>query len=99
LLMAIPQIETVRQADDALATLRIVTEHHPALVLLDTESFSGEFPEMIRTIKIGASQSRCLALANDVQQQREAQAAGADAALVKGFPAAKLFKTIEDLLP
>jgi DNA-binding NarL/FixJ family response regulator len=99
LLMVMPQIETVRQTDDALATLRIAMEYRPALVLLDAEAFNGEFPEMIRTIKAGVKQSRCLILANDVQQQQKARAAGADVALVKGFPAAKLFKAIEDLLP
>ena len=99
LLMAMPRIETVRQANDALATLRIVVEHRPALVLLDTESFNSEFPEMIKKIKTEGNQSRCLVLVDDVQQQQEAQAAGADVVLVKGFPAVKLFTIIRDLLP
>jgi len=42
--------------------------------------------------------NRCIALADDVHQQQEAEAAGADVVLLKGFPAARLIATIEGLL-
>ena len=39
-----------------------------------------------------------LVLADDVWQQLEARSAGADVALLKGFPANKLFDVIDDLV-
>jgi hypothetical protein len=42
--------------------------------------------------------TRCLALADCVEQKEEAESAGADAVLIKGFTAAKFTATIEELL-
>jgi hypothetical protein len=43
--------------------------------------------------------ARCIFLANDVQQHQEAEAAGADAVLLEGFPAGRLVAAIVRLLP
>ena len=53
----------------------------------------------VRRAKARWPQARCILLANDVQQHQEAEAAGADAVLLKGFPAARLVATIVGLLP
>jgi DNA-binding NarL/FixJ family response regulator len=98
MLTIMPQIETVDQASDAWSALRAVGACRPALVLLDVSLANDEITNLVELIKAEGPQSRCLVLADDVQQQREAQSAGADVALVKGFPAAKLFETIEELL-
>ena len=98
MLTMMPQIETINQVDDALSVLRVNAEHHPALVLLDVNLSGNEASTVVREIKGSDSPSRCLVLADNVQQQQEAQAAGADVALLKGFPAAKLFETIKELL-
>jgi DNA-binding NarL/FixJ family response regulator len=98
LMTAIPQIEIVARADDASAVVRLVTEYRPSLVLLDTSLVGNEAWTMLRQIKAEWPQARCTVLADNVQQQQEATAAGADAVLLKGFPAARLVATIEKLL-
>jgi DNA-binding NarL/FixJ family response regulator len=91
-------LNIVGHADDSAAALRMVIEQRPALVLLDTNLPGEGVPSVLKRIKANGSQSRCLVLADSVQQQREAQAAGADVALLKGFPAVELFESVEELL-
>lgn len=98
LVTAVPQIGSVDLVDDGLSALKVVTEHQPALVLLDTNLPEDEIPTVLRRIKARWPQTRCLVLADDGQQQQAAQAAGADDVLLKGYPAARLFVTIEELL-
>jgi DNA-binding response OmpR family regulator len=94
-------IDGVSLADDSASALRMVSERHPGLVLLDTNLPGEEVTALLKRIKADAngSQSRCLVLADNFRQRREARSAGADAALVKGFPTAELFEVIEELLP
>lgn len=98
LLKTMPGIDIIGHADDGSSALRMITERQPALVLLDTNLPGEMFFTLLKRIKGNGFHSRCLVLVDDVQQRREAQAAGADAVLVKGFPAAKLFETMEKLL-
>jgi DNA-binding NarL/FixJ family response regulator len=98
LLKTVPGIEIVGQADDSASALRMVTEHHPMLVLLDTNLPGEGVSTVVRQIKANGSQSRCLVLAGDAWQQREARDAGADVALLKGFPAARLVEAVGELL-
>ena len=97
-LMSLPQIEIVRLVEDAPSALRVVTEYNPALVLVDTNLADNGVLNISRQIKVEGFQSRCLILTDNIQQQQEAIAAGADTVLVKGIPAAKLFEIIEELL-
>jgi DNA-binding NarL/FixJ family response regulator len=98
LLKMVCGINIVGSADDSASSLKMISEHHPALVLLDTNLPGEETTTVLKRIKANGSQSRCLVLADNFRQQREAKSAGADAALVKGFPTAKLFEIIEGLL-
>ena len=99
LLTAIPQVESSKEVDDASSALRIVKEHHPALVLISTDLSGDEVWDLLRQIKAERPQTRSILLVNDVQQQRLAQAAGADGVLFEGSPASKLSATIKHLLP
>lgn len=99
LLTAIPQIEIVDQANDIPSARRTALERHPALVLLDSDSTGGEIWLTVRRAKTAWPQAGCVFLANDVQQHQVAEAAGADATLLKGFPAPRLIATIVRLLP
>ena len=99
LLIALPQIGCVRQANDTPSALEAVTEHRPSLAFLDGSLSGDQAWAVLRQIKTEWPQTRCIALADNGRQQREAQAAGADAVLIKGFPAAKLFETVDRLLP
>ena len=99
LLTTIPCISTVRQADDTPSALQVVTESYLDVVLLDA-FLSGEGDwAVLRDIKARSPRTRCIVLVDSGRQQREARAAGADAALLKGFPARSLVATIERLLP
>lgn len=99
LLRAMPQIEIVDEADDSPSALRMITKHHPALLLLDSDLPGDEVSTELGRIKTEEPQIRCIVLADNPQQQQVANAAGADGVLLKGFPAAKLFETIERLFP
>ena len=98
LLTVVPCAAAVNQVGDASSTLRAVNETQPDLVLLDAGMPGVKVTEIVARIKAGGSQSKCLVLADDVQQMRLALAAGADAALVKGTPATALIETIEGLV-
>jgi DNA-binding NarL/FixJ family response regulator len=96
---AMPQLEVVDEAGDASMALRIVDEHRPDLVLLDADLPGNQAWAVLKHIKAGCPHTHCIVLADDVQQQKEAETLGADAVVLKGTPPAKLVAAIEGLLP
>ncbi len=99
LLMTVPQIKAVIQMSNVSPVMAAIARHHPILVLLDTKFTNGNGRStMVKLIKAEGTQSRCLVLADNIQQQQQATIAGADVVLFKGFPAVRLFDTIEELL-
>ena len=99
LLLATPQIADVRQVDDASSVLERVEALGPDLVLLDTEPLGERAWAVLNQIKTQAPHCRCIALICSAQHQPDAQAAGADEVLIKGFPAGRLSAAVERLLP
>ena len=99
LVSAIPQIKVVGEAADAALAIRTVSEHCPDLVLLDTCLPDREAWRALECIKSGCPRTRCIVVADDVEQRREAEALGADAVLVKGTPPEKVIAAIERMLP
>jgi DNA-binding NarL/FixJ family response regulator len=98
LMSAIPQIDRIDEVDGASLALTRAREQRLAVVLLGTYSLGDEIWRTLRQIKAQWPKVRCVVLAENDQQQREAQAAGADAVFLNGFPAARLVSTIESLL-
>lgn len=98
LLTAMPQIRQVDSTDDAVTALDRFANPPPNLILMDTNLASNGLSLTLRQIKDRWPQARCLILADDVRQQYIARKAGADSALLKGYPTAQLFATIERLL-
>jgi DNA-binding NarL/FixJ family response regulator len=98
LLTTVPQIELVGQVDNAPSALKMVAERRPAVVLLNPDLPGDEVWTVLKGIKAEGSQTRCIVLADNIQQQQVAKAAGADYALLKGFAATRLLRTIESLL-
>lgn len=98
LMAAIPQIGIVDEANDISSAWRTALQHRPTLVVLDSDTAGGEIWLAVRRAKALWPQAECIFLADDVQQHQAAEAAGADAALLKGFPAARLVATIVRLL-
>jgi DNA-binding NarL/FixJ family response regulator len=98
MLLLMPQVECVKQVSDASLVPGAIKEHRPVLVLLDGSLPRNGVSPVVKAIKENGYQGRCLVLANDVQQQQEAESAGADVALVKGFPAARLLEIVKELM-
>jgi DNA-binding NarL/FixJ family response regulator len=98
LMTTMPQIEVVGEASSASAALQMVAQHRPDLVLLDTDLPGSESCSLLKQIKSDWPATRCIALANDVSQQQDAEASGADFALIKGFQPAQLITAVDRLL-
>jgi DNA-binding NarL/FixJ family response regulator len=94
-----PQIEVLAETSDPSALLRMGAEIQPHVVLLDASLPEEQICAALRQIKEEWSQTRSIVLVESSQQQQDVQAAGADVALLKGYPAAKLIAAIEGLLP
>ena len=87
-------INAVLVAEEASQALRMVKDHHPNLVLLD--SHLPQALMVLEQIKNKWPQTRCLALVGSVEQERTFKEA--DAVLLEGFSPSSLMATIEDLL-
>lgn len=98
LLTATPEVGLVHHANDSQSALRMVEERCPDLVVIDLNSSSEDLPGALARIRTICPRSRCLALADHTDQQREVESAGADVAVLKGFPAWKLATVIKRLL-
>lgn len=98
LLTTIPRLEIVGQADDSSSALKMVAEHHPTLVLLDSTLLDDEVKAMVKQIKTRWPQIRCIVLAGNPEQQQIVRSAGADDVLLKAYPAANLLASLEKLL-
>ncbi len=99
LMTTMPQIEILAETSDPSALLRMGTEIQPHVVLLDADLPEEQVCAALRQINKEWSQTRSIVLVKDSQQQQTVQAAGADVALLKGYPAAKLIAAIEGQLP
>ena len=98
LMTTIPQIEILAETTDPSALLRMGAEIQPDVVLLDADLPGEQVWSALREIREEWSQTRSIVLVEDSQQQEKAQAAGADIALIKGYPAARLIAAIGRLL-
>lgn len=100
LLDAMPQIGPVEAAvslDEAICGTAPGWPY--SLVLLDGMVASDSTWLAVRRVKEYWPGSRCIVLTEIAAQQVEADAAGADAVLANGFPAARLVAAIVRLLP
>ncbi len=98
LLMATPLIGQVHQADDEPSALSVVQSLRPRLVLLDSNLPQGGPWTLLQQLKTDHPGSRSVVLVCNLGEQARAEAAGADVALLRGFPAERLFQVIEELL-
>jgi len=98
LMTTMPQIEILAETSDPSALLRMGAGIKPDVVLLDASLPQEQVWPALQQIKEEWSQTRSIVLVEDSQQQQKAQAAGADVALLKGYPATRLVATIEGLL-
>ena len=98
LMTTMPQIEILAEANDPSALLRMGDTMQPDIVLLDASLPEHEVWAALKQIQDEWSQTRTIVLVGNSQQQQQAREAGADVALLQGFPAAKLAAVIEGFL-
>ena len=98
LMTTMPQIEIVAEADAPSALLRMGDRIQPDIVLIDASLPEHEVWAALQQIQSEWSQTHTIVLAEDSKQQKQALEAGADVALLKGFPAAKLAAVMESFL-
>jgi DNA-binding NarL/FixJ family response regulator len=99
LVTAMPQIETVRDADEVTSALTMASAPSPELVLMESTPGGKDVWITVRRVKARWPLARCICLVNDVNQRQEAESAGADVVLLEGFPAGRLVAAIVRLLP
>jgi DNA-binding NarL/FixJ family response regulator len=98
LMTTMPQIEILAETSDPSALLRMGAGIQPDVVLLDASLPEEQVWAALRQIKEEWRHTRSIVLVEDSQQEQEIEAAGADVALLKGYPAARLIATIEELM-
>ena len=98
LMTTMDQVNAVLIAEDGASALRMIAQHRPALVVIETDLPTDEGHVLLREIRARWPQTRCIALVEDIEQQQEAESAGADEALIVGFPPARFIAAIEELL-
>ena len=97
LLRTMPQIKTVSKVDDIPTILKMIGEYRPDLILLYTDLPQEESWQILEYLS-GDPRIKCLVLTDTKQQQRKAEAHGADVALIIGFKAVELFEITASLL-
>lgn len=98
LLTTMPQIQAVVLAEERFLALKMISEHRPALAVLDMGLLGAEAQTLLQKIKTDWPRTQCIVLVDDVGQQQAAQTVGMESVLVKGFLPTKLITTIEELL-
>ncbi len=98
LLQIMPRLKVAGVASHSFSAMQMLVRYNPGLVLLDVDLPDNQAWVLLKQMQLTRPQTRCLFLANSIEQQRAARAAGANAALLKGFEAMELFTTLEKLL-
>jgi len=98
LMNTLPQITKVAETSDMLSLSRMGSQNQPSLVLLETSCSEGNTREALDRINMEWPATRTVALVDNAAQQRDAESAGADVVLFKGFRAASLIGVVEELL-
>ena len=98
LLEATGKIGHISQADDGPAALTVIGQLCPQVAVLDCNIPASDLPTLLTRIKAECPETKCLVLVDGVEQQLEAESAGADVTVLKGFPAARLGQTLSRLL-
>ncbi len=99
LMTTIPPISAVLVAEDVNSALRLIENHQPALIILDLSLIKvQDVIDVINKIKAQWPYIHLIVLVEDIAQQKEAETAGADSVLIKGFSVQKFMAIIENLI-
>lgn len=95
LVRSIPNVGNVTQVSSPTEALRQVEEIEPDLIVLDTAE---SYLDLLKDIQSMCPSVKSLLLVEGMRQQTQAQVAGVDVALIKGYPAHELIETVQALL-
>ena len=103
LMTTMPQVNALLIAEDATSARRTMAHHHPALVVIEAglpapAGSAADRRHPTKEILAECPWARYIVLADDVEQQRAAESAGADVALIVGFQAAQFTAAVEEVL-
>jgi DNA-binding NarL/FixJ family response regulator len=98
LITTMHEVNSVLIAEDAASALRMAAQHRPALAVVEMDLEREETHTVLEEIKSRWPSMGCIALADGARQRREAESAGADVVLVKGFKASAFVAAVEGLL-
>ena len=98
LLARLPQIDSIQSVEDIRSMLAIMSVTQPQLVVLDINLMGKDSGSVLAQIKASAPRARVVALVDQIEQQQELLDTPADLVVLKGYPAAELFDSVEQLL-
>jgi DNA-binding NarL/FixJ family response regulator len=98
LLSRLPQIESIQSVEDPRSMLAVMSVTQPRLVVLDVNLLGEDHRSVLMQIKTIAPRARLVVFVDQIEQQQELMVTPADLVLVKGYPAAELFASVEQLL-
>ncbi len=90
----ISEIKVVAQMDHLQASLEILGEIHPDVIVMDVDVKDPSMGSLIRQMRGEYPALNCIVLADNSEQQRQALNCGASHALVKGMLGAQLREAI-----
>jgi DNA-binding NarL/FixJ family response regulator len=89
-----PQI-LIEEVETGTAALQLLMgTAQPFLILLDAALPEGQSWQLLEQMGSGHSLSRCLVLSHSLEQQKQAQGAGAEGILLDGFTAESLLAAV-----
>jgi hypothetical protein len=94
LLLATPYVSETMLVHEQADVLAALAHCHPIVIMLALD----ENTALLHAIKAAHPEALCAVLAGNPAGEQAARAAGADLALVTGYPAPKLYQAILDLL-
>jgi DNA-binding NarL/FixJ family response regulator len=97
LLSILPDIHVVGCADNSRSAQQLTTALRPTLILMDANLPGEDTSTILQWIKKHDCPPCCLVLVDTQEQYRDATAAGADVALLKGYATRELFAAIRSL--
>lgn len=98
LLASVPEVEVLGEVHQPSRALSLAAQHSLDLLLLEAGPAGGKNWRVLSRLQGQHPGLRSIVLADDIEQVRQARAAGADAVFLKGFPPHRFVRTVERLV-
>ena len=92
------QIGRVLVANDGAEALSAIERSCPDLLVVDGNILASNVRRLLERAREECPHSRCLVLVDSTAQLNEAESAGADRAVLKGYPASQLLRVVSELI-